>query len=221
MATMYEMIMDLPLFKGVGKDHVSLFLEKTNIGFSNYSDGETVIGSGEEARMVKFVISGAVRVIHSLDSVPVIVEETAGIGRVLGADRLFGMTTGYPFEVRALGRASIMEFSKEQYVNLLHSDRIYMLNFFNYLSLRAQRPVDAMNDYGGGDIRSRLSLLIGIMTSPDSTKIVVEAEEEALAAYCSTDVGSLRRWLRDASSAGLIRCDSRCRISILSRSAFL
>ena len=111
--------------------------------------------------------------------------------RVLGADRLFGMTTGYPFWVKAVGKTSIMEFSKEQYVNLLHSDRIYMLNFFNYLSLRAQRPIEAICDYGDGGIRSRLSLLIGIMTSPGSNKIYIKASDEALSRYCSTDEGTL------------------------------
>ena len=104
MSTMYEMIMDLPLFKGVGKDQVSLFLEKTNVGFSNYNDGDTVIALGEEATMVKFVISGSVKIIHSLASCPIMIEEYCDPGRVLGADRLFGMTTGYPFWVKAVGQ---------------------------------------------------------------------------------------------------------------------
>ncbi len=220
MSTMYEMIMDLPLFKGVGKDQVSLFLEKTNVGFSNYNDGDTVIALGEEATMVKFVISGSVKIIHSLASCPIMIEEYCDPGRVLGADRLFGMTTGYPFWVKAVGKTSIMEFSKGQYVNLLHSDRIYMLNFFNYLSLRAQRPIEAICDYGDGGIRSRLSLLIGIMTSPGSNKIYIKASDEALSRYCSTDEGTLARWKRDMEDSGVVEC-TPLGIRILSRAEFL
>ncbi|MDE6143106.1 MAG: cyclic nucleotide-binding domain-containing protein, partial [Muribaculaceae bacterium] len=136
--------MDLPLFKGVGKDHISLFLEKTNIGFHNYESGERIVETGDVVRMVRFIISGEVRIIHRLEEASLTVEERCGFGKVLGADRLFGMETGYPYDVVAVGKTSVMEFSKEQYINLLHSDNIYMLNFFNYLSLRAQRPVDCL-----------------------------------------------------------------------------
>lgn len=220
MASMYEMLMDLPLFKGVGKDQISNFLEKTNINFLNYHDTEILVECGDPVKMVRFVMTGRVRIIHPLKSAAISVEEIAGFGRVLGAERLFGMTTGFPYRTVSLGKTSIMEFSKEQYVNLLHSDRIYMLNFFNYLSLRAQRPIEAICDYGDGGIRSRLSLLIGIMTSPGSNKIYIKASDEALSRYCSTDEGTLARWKRDMEDSGVVEC-TPLGIRILSRAEFL
>lgn len=194
MASMYEMLMDLPLFKGVGKDQISYFLEKTNIDFLNYSDSATVVDCGDPVKMIKFVISGRVRIIHPLDSASISVEEIAGFGRVLGAERLFGITTGYPYRVEALGKTSVMEFSKEQYVNLLHSDRIYILNFFNYLSLRAQRPVEAMMHYSHDDIRSRLCVLISMLTDPGSAGLAINATDEALAGYCGKTREEVSAW---------------------------
>lgn len=214
------MLMDLPLFKGVGKDQISYFLEKTNIDFLNYPDSATVVDSGDPVKMIKFVISGRVRIIHPLDSASISVEEIAGFGRVLGAERLFGITTGYPYRVEALGKTSVMEFSKEQYVNLLHSDRIYILNFFNYLSLRAQRPVEAMMHYSHDDIRSRLCVLISMLTDPGSAGLAINATDEALAGYCGKTREEVSAWKGAAQEAGLITVSEGC-IRIRSRMEFL
>lgn len=217
---MYEMLMDLPLFKGVGKDQISYFLEKTNIDFLNYSDSATVVDCGDPVKMIKFVISGRVRIIHPLNSASISVEEIAGFGRVLGAERLFGITTGYPYRVEALGKTSVMEFSKEQYVNLLHSDRIYILNFFNYLSLRAQRPVEAMMHYSHDDIRSRLCVLISMLTDPGSAGLAINATDEALAGYCGKTREEVSSWKGAAQEAGLITVSEGC-MRIRSRMEFL
>lgn len=220
MATMYEMIMDLPLFKGVSKTQVSQFLEKTNIDFLNYESGDTIVEKGKSVNMVKFVISGAARIVHDLDCLPIKIIETCGHGIVLGADRLFGISTGYAYEAVAEGKTSIMQFSKEQYINLLHSDRIYMLNFFNYLSLRAQRHMETVSEYAKGDLRSRLSMLLNIMTLPTSTTISIISSDEALSQFAWISKEEVMEWKNRAADMGLISIEGD-KINILSRSVFL
>ena len=212
--------MDLPLFKGVSKEQVSSFLEKTNINFVNFAPGEKIVSKGDEVTMVKFVISGQVCVTHCLRGCGITVKEICAHGKVLGADRLYGMSTGYSCDVVASEKASIMEFRKDQYVRLINSDHIYLLNFFNYLSRRAQRPVEAVEDYSGGDLKSRLSVLLSVLTDPDSISISVRSSVEDLAYYSSSDVGSVREWLDKLSSEGIAEYqDGELRIK--SRSAFL
>ncbi len=220
MKSMYEMIMDLPLFKGVSKDQVSLFLEKTHIGFHNYNIGDTLADIGEPVNMVKFVISGEISLIHPLKGVDITLEEKTGFGKVLGADRLFGMATGYPYKAVAKTKTSIMEFSKAQYLNLLNSDRIYILNFFNYLSLRAQRPVDATVKYCHGDIQNKMRLLVSVMTEPTADEIVIRGEDDALADYCNCDEAIVREWKNMLVREHLALCDSSC-VRIRHRAEFI
>ena len=220
MATMYEIIMDLPLFKGVSKNQVSAFLEKTNVGFCNYQAGEVIIGEGEEVEMVKFLIVGAVRIIHKLESLPITIEETCDPGIVLGADRLFGISTGYACEVRSVGKTSIMQFSKEQYMNLLQTDRIYMLNFFNYLSLRGQRPENALSHYAAGDLRSRLSVMISILTHSSARDIALNVTDETLAKFGGMTIEEVIEWKDVAKRMELVSCKTNL-IRILSRKGFL
>lgn len=201
---MYETIMDLPLFKGVGKDQVSQFLEKIPLTFNNYEEGEEISSPGEEVKMIKFIIRGEVDICNRLEGNDITVVERSGVGRVLGADRLFGISTGYPFRIVAREKTSIMQFKKDQYVNLLYSDRIYMLNFFNYLSLRAQRPAEAVSVFANGDIAGRLKQMVAIMTDPVARRIMIAGEDINLARYCGTEEESFRRWIRKNEERGVL-----------------
>lgn len=220
MTSMYERIMELPLFKGVSKDQVSLFLEKTHVDFKNYGAGEILADVGEPVKMVRFVISGDILLVHPLEGIDVTVEERSGFGKVLGADRLFGIATGYPYRAIAKTRTSIMEFSKAQYVNLLHSDSIYMLNFFNYLSLRAQRPVDSLMEYCHGDVMNRISQLICVMTEPAAERVIIRGSRESLADFCNCDVKDIDDWKNMLIRRNLAMCDAET-VNIHSRGEFL
>ena len=212
--------MDLPLFKGVSKALVSQFLEKTNVEFLNYESDETIIEEGDEVTMVRFVVSGGIRISYAISSLPITVNETCGPGTVLGVDRLYGISTGYPYRGSAVGKTSIMQFSKEQYVNLLQTDRIYLLNFFNFLSLRGQRPIEMIKEYAGGDLRARLSLLVSIITQPTSKDIEIVLTDETLAKYGNMTVEEAVDWKNGAKRMGLIKFGGNS-IKIVSRKTFL
>lgn len=217
---MYEMIMDLPLFKGVGKDHVSQFLEKTHISFDNYQPGDVVTATGDRVNTLKFLISGKVEIRHPLKGGRLTVTEICGRGRVLGAEWLFGIATGYPFEIVALTKASVMSFRKEQYMNLLQTDNIYLLNFFNYLSLRAQRPTLAVAAYSSGDIHSRLKVLVSVLSEPSAKEVIIEGSEESIAGYCGVRDDEFHKWTEDIKREGLAYMETTG-MRIPSRSAFL
>lgn len=139
MATMYETIMNLPLFKGLSHEQVSSFLEKTHFKFSKYSDREKIVSAGERVEEMKCVISGQIRLCHIIGDKDLLrLTELRRNHEVIGADRLFGMDTTYGADICAVGNVSTMEFSKDQYQNLLNAGSIYLLNYLNSLSYGAQ-----------------------------------------------------------------------------------
>lgn len=174
MATMYETIMDLPLFKGVGKDHVSSFLEKTNISFINYAPDDIIVKPGDSSSMLRYVISGSVCIAYQNRLDGLMVTSVGGKGTLIGAERLFGIYTRSYGAVRALDEVSIMAFSKEQYVNLLNTDSIYQINFYNYLSLRCQRRISAQLEYSHDTLIGRLAIIVSSLTEAEASAITVE-----------------------------------------------
>lgn len=220
MASKYEMIMDLPLFKGVGKEQVSVFLAKTHLYFENYEPGEIIVSKGEEVTMLRFVIAGEAVISHNLCEGKITLDEICNSGIVLGADRLYGMSLGYAADVRAYTKCSVMSFSKEQYLRLLHTDSIYLINFFNFLSRRSQRPVEAISHCSSCCIRSRISLLLKILTDPTSEKFIIYSNVTDLAGYLCCRPEELRKWVKTSEGEGLLEY-SRGEIIILSRADFI
>lgn len=207
MASMYEKIMDLPLFKGIGKDHVSQFLERTHLEFCNYKRGELVASMGESVENVMFIMSGELSLLNRIGSSGIVIEERLFPVTVIGADRLFGLDKTYPCNIVSNDKTSVMRFGKSHYLRLLDSDPIYKLNFFNYLSLRAQRGKKISNQYWGGDIHSRISQLILMTIDPSTDSVVLRASDSALARYCNVSEELISQWKMNLGSHGIALCD--------------
>ena len=76
MESMYEKLMELPLFQGVSRDKLSELIEKTPFHFVKYNAGEQVVSVNEECTHIRFVISGDVRIDLSSANRRVVVSET-------------------------------------------------------------------------------------------------------------------------------------------------
>lgn len=208
MATMYETIMSLPLFKGIGGNHVSDFLEKTNVQFLNYQDGETIIEENEECTYLKYIISGNVRTFSSNISSSLTISELRSIGTVLAPEYLFGMETKYPFKAIAIGNVSIMQFHKDQYMNLLQTDPIYMLNYVNYLSLHSQRPVQAIKLLQTGSLKEILAQWMLTMCDNDSKNIRIICKRDDLSKITNISPDKLEQSLSELKKAGILDYDN-------------
>ncbi len=206
MATMYETIMNLPLFKGLSHEQVSSFLEKTHIKFSKYSDREKIVSADERAAEVKCIISGQVRLSHIIGyNNQLKLTELRKGNEMLGADRLFGMDTTYGTDICAVGNVSTMEFSKEQYQNLLHAGSIYLLNYLNSLSYGAQIRFNIFNDYPKGGFIATCRRLIHTYCVKNSEEITFFFDSEEFAEFCNIDINSFKKEIIDLESLGAIK----------------
>nr|WP_304972367.1 hypothetical protein [uncultured Muribaculum sp.] len=61
MDSMYEILMGLPLFKGVSREKISEIVEKAKFHFLKYLEGESLVAAHEACTHIKFIISGSVR----------------------------------------------------------------------------------------------------------------------------------------------------------------
>ena len=61
MSSMFELLMNLPLFRGVSRSRIAEVVGSAKFHFLKYPKGETVVRAGEECTHLAFVISGSVR----------------------------------------------------------------------------------------------------------------------------------------------------------------
>lgn len=194
MSSMYETIMGLPLFKGIGEEQLSLLLEKTSVEFVNCEDGEILYQPGDNVRYLNFILNGKVRKTYKLRNFEIEISEVMGEGSVIGALHLYGLDTSYPCRVEAVGNVSIMKIAKLQYMNILHSDNIYMMNFVNYLSAASQRRACYMLNAGSQSINRSIGLLVNSIISSGAETVRVEGEASEIARFCSVSTEEFERW---------------------------
>lgn len=61
MDSMYDVLLQLPIFQGVSRNKISELIEKMKFHFLKYPDGEKIVTSREECNHLKFLTSGEIR----------------------------------------------------------------------------------------------------------------------------------------------------------------
>ena len=209
MSSMYDTIMELPLFKGIGEEQLSLMLEKTSMEFLKYEDGETVYSQGKKVVSVDFILNGRLRQSYRLNHYPITIDEIIGKGGVAGALNLYGMDTGYQSTGIAMGRLSLIRIGKAQYMNILQSDPIYLLNFLNFLSAAAQKNMNLFMGIKVSGISRMLETLAYSVVSRQAEAVVLAASDEILAEYCGVSLDEFSKWKQTELSHNRIITNSR------------
>ncbi len=193
MSTMYETIMEFPLFKGVTHNMVSCFLEKTHVDFINLKEGEVIINEGEHCNKLRFIITGTAQMtIRGFDP-DIEVTQAIGPKNVIGAEYLFGLSTSFPYSLTALTDISLLQFDKRQYEALLQTEPIYRINYYNYLSARAQRNPEWIKNLVTQGVIPFIGNILVLYTDQNSHNITIKIGYEDLchAARLSTDEANL------------------------------
>lgn len=205
MNSMYETIMSLPLFYGISTEHVSHFVGRTHLRFNNYKKGERIINAGETQDELSIILSGRAIISHINATGSIALEEVCGSGKVLGAERLFGLYKENPFTAIALEPTGVMSFSKEEYVTLLHNEPIYMMNYLNYLAVRAQRAQQLLINKTTSTIVDYIAKLLMNFTDPRGFSYRLRSSLKALSEVTNISENKILKQLYELNEKGLIR----------------
>ena len=204
MTSMYETIMELPLFKGLGAEQLSLMLEKTSVEFLNFDPGTIIHEESKNVKVIDFILKGKVGRTFKMSNPSIQMEEIIGEGCVLGASHLFGLHTRYWANTEAKEKTSLMRITKHDYRNILLSDEIYLMNFMNYLSAAAQRPGKLALSTPSNSISSFLQLIIVSLVSPMAESISFNATDEDMARFCGVKISEWTEWKEAVVESGSI-----------------
>lgn len=216
MDSMYEMLMGLPLFKGVSYKRISDVVERTKFHFLKYLPDETIVEPGETCTHIKFIISGHARVSVSNSDSRFKVSQTLSAPDVIAPDYLFGRATAYPCKAVAIDPTGILQIEKQEWMKILNSDPVFMINFLNMLSRNAQKAVDGVLALTTGSLEERIAFWIVALTQRQGTDIVLSCRQRDLYALFGVQRSSFVATLEQMKKRGLIDFDNH-EIRIISR----
>lgn len=204
MNSMFDILMGLPLFKGVSLERMARTVGKAKFHFLKYLPGETIFRAGQPCTDLAFIISGTVRITISNPDGRFAVSQSIASRDVISPEFLFGRITSYPGSVTAVDTVSLLLISKKDYIDILLSDKVFMLNFVNVLSMNAQKAVEGILAVSTGDVTERIAFWISALTQPRSFDIRLECRQRDLVALFGVPRTTLRAALEGLKERGII-----------------
>ena len=218
MNSMYQQLMQLPLFQGVSSDKITVMVEKLPFHFLKYRNGEQVLATGDPCTHIKFIVSGKVRVEIPFSQLRVTLLQSLASPHVLAAEYLFGRDTTYPYSAVAEGPCGILQLKKGDYIKMVNSDKVFLFNILNYLSSGSQRVISSNIEIKDGSVAERLSFILDSLVMAGAQDIVLRYKQKDLCALLGTQRTTLIATLDRLVEAGALRYDSNY-LTILDKEA--
>lgn len=220
MDSMYEILLGLPLFKGVNRERISEIVGMAKFHFLKYLPGETIVTAGEQCTHIKFIISGQARLSVSNPDGRFKVAQTLDAPDVIAPEFLFGSATTYPCSGVAIEPTGILQISKADYLKILNLDQIFLFNFLNTLSMNAQKATQGVLAVTTGNLEERIAFWIVALTQRRGHDITLACRQRDLYSLFGVQRTSFIATLNSMRDRGIITYDQN-EIRINSRQELL
>lgn len=217
---MYEILLGLPLFKGVSRERISEIVGMSKFHFLKYLPGETIVSAGEPCTHIKFIISGQARFSVANADGRFTVSQTLDAPDVIAPEFLFGSATTYPCSGTAIEPTGILQISKADYLKILNTDQIFLFNYLNTLSMNAQKATQGILAVTTGNLEERIAFWIVALTQRRGHDIALTCRQRDLYSLFGVQRTSFIATLDSMRERGIITYDQN-EIRINSRQELL
>lgn len=200
---MRDLLLDLPILKGMDKENVWDVLKHTHIEFRYYSNGDIILNPDMEVNEVLYLIGGNVRKIWTHPTLDLSFSEKLLSPSLINGAYLFGFERKPPYSIISEGPSSLLTIPKQQFFSNICKEQIPLINYFNYLSLRAQRPVSAFMS----GIHNPLSIITNLLMSisePSATDMKIHCNLQTFSIITGTREDYLINVLTGLCDNGII-----------------
>ena len=136
--TMYDKLLQLPLFQGLCKSDFTNILEKVKLHFHKYNKGSRVVKQGDTCNQLIFILGGQIMSEAIDEGHLYVLNEILDSPSIIEPYSLFGMHTHYTASYWAATDIHVLSIDKSYILSQLTKYEIFNLNYLNMLSNRAQ-----------------------------------------------------------------------------------
>ena len=136
--TMYDKLLQLPLFQGLCKSDMTKILEKVKLHFQHFSPGEVLVNQGDQCNKLLFLLDGTLLRTTFDRKAKFTLHEEIECPQIIEPYTLYGMDTSYFSEYSAATEVGTVSIDKEYVLKMLQDYPIFLLNLVNMMSNRVQ-----------------------------------------------------------------------------------
>lgn len=152
--TMYDTLLQLPLFQGLCKNDLTSIIEKVKFHFHHFNAGDTILKQGETNNRLIFLLDGTI-CSQTNYSNNYTLSEVHNSPFVIEPYSLFGMQTSYTSTYKAATDCYLLAINKEYILSELNNYEIFRINFLNMLSNRCQILSYKLNNSHIGTLKDK------------------------------------------------------------------
>lgn len=183
MNTMFETLLQLPLFQGLAQEDLTCILGRVKLHFTKYKSGEVILKAGTTCDHFMFILKGEVASSTLSSDTSYCFTEYFQAPHLIEPQSMFGMSTTYVSTYVAQEEVHTVSISKAFVMNELFKYDIFRLNYMNVISNRAQnlnsrlwnKPEDGLEKHIAGFILNHIERPVG------KKLLKIKMEELALA----------------------------------------
>ena len=207
--TMYDKLLQLPLFQGMSKFDFTDILEIVKIHFNKYEPGSCLVRQDTPCSQLIFVLDGEVQIESKDRAHQYTIWETFKSPNVIEPYSLFGMRPYFTASYTAVTEVNTLNIDKSYILNELCRYEVFNLNYMNMLSNRSQVIYNKLWNSHIGKTRDKIInfLLLRCMTPYGAKKLSIRMED--LARLIDDTRINVSNVLNDLQNRGLIQLGRR------------
>lgn len=204
METMFDTLLQLPLFQGLAQEDFTRILEKVKLHFTKHKPGEVLLKEGTGCHELIFVLKGEISSSTTSTDGSFSFVEYLPAPYLIEPYAMFGMNTSYTSTYRARTEVHTVSISKAFVIKELFSYDIFRLNYMNIISNRAQMLQNRLWNIPGYSLEARIAYFILSHAERLSGEKVLKIKMEDLAQVVNETRAGVSKALNGMQERGLI-----------------
>lgn len=202
METMFDTLLQLPLFQGLAQEDFTCILEKVKLHFTKHKPGELLLRAGASCHELVFILKGEVAASTSSAGASYNFTEYLPAPYLIEAYSMFGMKTHYISTYRARTEVHTVSISKAFVLKELFNYEIFRLNYMNIVSNRTQMLHNRLWAVSGDNPEARIIHFILTHVERPSGEKVLKIKMEDLAQIVNETRAGVSKALNSMQAKG-------------------
>jgi len=202
--TMYDTLLELPLFQGLGQNDVTNIIEKVKMHFSKHKGGEQIIQQGEDCNKLIFLLKGELQSSTNDKNNLFTWSEIINTPSLIEPQSLFGMYTQYNSSYITISDIHLISIDKRFVISELNNYEIFRLNYLNILSSRAQTLYNKLWTNKSSTVIDKIIEFFILHAEKMDGRKVLKIKMEDLAALLDDTRLNVSRALNELQEANLV-----------------
>lgn len=171
--TMYDTLLQLPLFQGMSKAELSEVVEKVKFHFHKFGDREVLFTQGDTCDKLVFLLRGRLTADTAAPCGAFSFEELVEWPAIVEPHSLFGKRPCYKATYVTQGEVALLTIDKQYIYSVLDKYEVFRMNFFNLLSNKTEQLYERIWSIDAQELEGRLIHFIrSLCSTPHGMKIL-------------------------------------------------